>query len=112
MPVRVMAPGHIDLAVGQRVRISVPISRSSERFASAVQVLVGALGQALGAPASENCIRPTSGQPKDDFAAVEATIRLSPAMQVGLRLLLVSVVTGLGKFSWSSKYVRNTRASC
>lgn len=48
----------------------------------AMQVLVSALGQALGAPAAENCIRPSQGQPKNEVAAVEATVHLSPAMQV------------------------------
>lgn len=48
-----------------------------------MQVLVSALGQALGAPAAENCIRPSQGPPRNEVAAVEATVHLSPAMQVG-----------------------------
>ena len=44
---------------------------------------MSALGQALGAPAAENCIRTSQGAPKNEVAAVEATVHLSPAMQVG-----------------------------
>ena len=84
-------PACLYLCLQDRLQVKIDFQiRQQLLTCKCMQVLVSALGQALGAPAAENCIRPSQGAPRNEVAAVEATVHLSPAMQVGWALTRVS----------------------